>query len=161
MPVKSAQHEIRKRGHMETAGLLIGMATASFIDIKKKKIPLFLMIGLMVFAFVMHFVYERLSIYEMIFGAAMGLVLISIAVLTKERIGIGDGVIFVVVGLFTGFFGSVIILWYSSICAAILGFIICVIRRFDHEKLKDVTLPFAPCVLIGIIIYILRNGGGF
>lgn len=144
---------------METAGLLIGMVTASVIDIRKKKIPLYLMIGLMVFAFVMHFIYERLSITEMVFGAGMGLVLIGIAILTKEKIGIGDGIIFVVVGLFMGLFGSIIILWYASIIAALAGLTLCIVKRFDHEKLKDVTLPFAPCVLAGLIIYIIINGG--
>lgn len=144
---------------METAGLLIGMITASVIDIRKRKIPLYLMVGLMVFAFVTHFIYERLSITEMVFGAGMGLVLIGIAVVTKEKIGIGDGIIFVVVGLFLGFFGSIIILWYASIIAALSGLILCIVRKFDHEKLKDVTLPFAPCVLAGLIIYIIINGG--
>ena len=144
---------------METAGLLVGMLAASVIDIRKRKIPLYLMIGLMVFAIITHIIYERLSITEMIFGAGMGIVLIGVAIVSREKIGIGDGIIFVVVGLFMGFFGSMIILWYSSIIAALAGLILCIIRKFDHEKLKDVTLPFAPCVLAGIIIYVLINGG--
>lgn len=144
---------------METAGLLIGMAAASVVDIRKKKIPLILMLVLIGFAFIMHFLYGRLSIIEMAFGAVIGVFLLIISLLSHEKIGLGDGIIFVAVGLFLGFFGSLMVLWYSSLISAIAGLVILIVKKKKKEGIEDVTLPFAPCVLVGIILYVIRNGG--
>ena len=67
--------------------------------------------------------------------------------------GMGDAFIIMVTGLYLGFMDTLILLWISSVLAAVFGII--TIRIYDN---KEKELPFVPFLLIGFIIQYSLKG---
>ena len=83
-------------------------------------------------------------------------ILLSAAAVSKERIGFGDGVLFLAVGVWCGLWGSVSLLFLSLIYFLIVGAVgILFFRRSKKE-----AFPFVPFVLAAALTGILTGGFG-
>lgn len=74
-----------------------------------------------------------------------GLLLIFTAFLTGEKIGYGDGVCFVVMGLLEGWQSCLMILLFSFLFSSVLGGILFMSGRGKGST----TIPFLPFVMAG------------
>lgn len=116
-------------------------------DIRTKKLPVILLICFGMAGIIINIILPEYSIKELAFGIAIGVVLWSISYVTVGQIGNGDGLLFVVTGIFIGGMNNfVLLLWATVFCALAAG-VLLLIKRVNK---KD-RIPFVPFVLLAYI----------
>lgn len=140
---------------MEAVGLLGLLGICGIEDIKIKKIRLVVVNAFAIFGVILHLIYQRISWIDMIFGALIGVILLIISYFTKEKIGYGDGLIFVATGIYLGFWNNLILLWLSTTLAGIYGLILMVFKK----KKKESEIPLVPFILGVYVVSLVFNGG--
>ena len=125
---------------METIGLVFLYGMTSFDDIRTRQVQLLEIIVFAVIGIIFN-LYERTnSLASIIGGVLIGVAVLLFSILTNEKIGKGDAYIIMVTGLYLGFMNTLVLLWISSIFAAVIGMII--LRKYDNSMQKE--LPFVP-----------------
>ena len=142
---------------MEMLSLMGILGFFSIEDIKERRIGIIPLLLAAIFGLILHLCYERLSIWNLLGGGAIGLLMYALSIASKERIGKGDALLLAVTGIFLGFWDNLILIWLASIVAAVVG----ILYMLFLKKGKNEELPFVPCVFFGFVIYrILQNVGG-
>ena len=114
---------------MEAVGLLGLLGICGFEDYKLKRIRLVVVNCFAILGVVFHLIYGRISWIDMLGGASVGVVLLVIGYLTKEKIGYGDGILFVATGIYLGFWNNLILLWLSTSLAGIYGIVLMLLKK--------------------------------
>lgn len=128
-------------------GVLAGF---SVYDLKWKKINV---IAIAVFAAVI-LVYRicvGAKITELLFGLVPGICVLVAALVTKESIGVGDGLVVCVLGIFCGLKPILAVLGMALLLSAMLAIILLLSKRAG----KKTELPFLPCISAGYLLYLL------
>ena len=142
---------------METIGLVFLYGITSFDDIRTRQVQLLEIIVFAVIGIIFNLYDRTNSLASIIGGVLIGVAVLLFSILTNEKIGKGDAYIIMVTGLYLGFMNTLVLLWISSIFAAVIGMII--LRKYDNSMQKE--LPFVPFLLLGYIsICVLRLMGG-
>lgn len=89
-----------------------------------------------------------ISWMDMLGGCSIGLGLVGVSVLTKEQIGVGDGLVIAALGLRSGMINILTILSMASLIMAGVSIFLIIIRK-GTKKMK---LPFLPAISIGYAI---------
>ena len=128
--------------------VLIFVAGCLFSDLKERKIYLWWCIANALAGSCANFIFRDHSFGDLAFGTIIGCSFILIGILTKEKIGIGDGVIILTIGLIAGGFVSFsVTVWAFVICTLCsMGFML-FLKKSWHS-----SIPFTPYVLIGSVI---------
>ena len=132
--------------------VLIVLLICSVQDIRCKKIHVQIPIVAGFFGGVMWLVCGEKLIADLIYDCVPGVVLILSSILSKEKIGLGDGMIVVMIGLLTevDFTFYVVMLSFGiSVCCFGLNGLMCNIRRKYEDKMKEIA--FVPCIFAAYI----------
>ncbi len=102
----------------------------------------------------LHLYLEDVTAVSLLAGAAVGGGLLLLGFLTRERIGYGDGFVFIVTGLFLGGAANVQLLLTSLLYAAIfsLGILLFGKKRMGRNQ----EIPFIPFVFLGYLTMLLE-----
>ncbi|MCM1039998.1 MAG: prepilin peptidase [Ruminococcus sp.] len=137
-----------------TEYLIEGMAfvflcVCAVFDICKKEIPTIL-IGLGIMAA------SGVGVWRMLNGTLTfgetgacllpGIFFLLISFFTKEKMGSGDGLMLLAVGLFTGFYHCLFILCISLVFSSVTALVLLLI----HKVGKESRIPFAPFLALGM-----------
>ena len=122
----------------------------SWQDIRKKKINLGICIISISFIILGNLLYHLESLFFMISGLLVGGFVMIVSYITKEAIGIGDGVAFVITGLAAGGIMNFEILIISLFLASFSGMYQLIFKKCNRKK----TMAFLPFITIS---YILRS----
>ena len=142
---------------METVGLVCLYGLTAFDDIRTKQVKVLEIMFFGVLGILFNLICKPYSLINVAGGVMVGGLLYLFSVLSKEKIGKGDSLIVMVSGLFLGFHNTLLLLWVSSLIAAIIGTVI--VKK--HGKEMDLELPFIPFLLIGyLVICIVNTLGG-
>jgi leader peptidase (prepilin peptidase)/N-methyltransferase len=123
------------------------LGISGIIDLKWKKINILLIIPFLVAGIVCNLMYDLLSLASIMGGIGIGIVIIGIGVISRGKIGCGDGVILIATGLFLGFFDNLLLLLSATFLAAILGAILLLIKGVN----KNYELPFIPFLFVSFL----------
>ena len=128
-------------------GVLAGF---SVYDLKWKKINV---IAIAVFAAVtlVYRICAGTEILELLLGLVPGICVSVAAVVTKESIGMGDGLVVCVLGIFGGLKPALAVLGMALLLSAMLAMILLVSKKAG----KKTELPFLPCLSAGYLLYLL------
>lgn len=85
---------------------------------------------------------------KIIGGILIGIVLLSLAKITREKIGYGDGWIFVVTGIYMGFRNNMYLLLLSLFLASLVSICLLVFKKVN----KKTELPFVSFILPGYLL---------
>ena len=85
---------------------------------------------------------------EILGGILIGIVLLLLAKITREKIGYGDGWIFVVTGIYLGFHSNMYLLLLSLFLASLVSICLLVFKKVN----KKTELPFVSFVLPGYLL---------
>lgn len=80
---------------------------------------------------------------KIIGGILIGIVLLLLAKMTREKIGYGDGWIFVVTGIYLGFRGNIYLLLISLFLASLVSIYLLVFKKANRKT----ELPFVSFLL--------------
>lgn len=128
-------------------GVLAGF---SVYDLKTKRIPVaaVVLFGAAVLGYRLFMSTEFL---ELLAGLVPGIALLLLAVLSKESIGTGDGLVLCVVGLFCGLRMALSALAMALMLSSLVAMVLLVLRRAG----KKTELPFLPCLCSGYLLCLL------
>lgn len=132
--------------------VLLGTLTvAAYVDYKEKKVYLSGMLLAGIIGIVLHIWNQTPTLPDMLCGAGIGAAVILAAILTGESIGIGDGVVLLVSGIFLGFWRNLELFLTALFLAGGVALFLLVVKR----KGRTYRLPFLPFVAAAYLIQLL------
>lgn len=95
------------------------------------------------------------SLGEIALGGSVGVCFLIIGKVTGEKIGYGDGITILILGIYLGIWELLEVLAGTFFLLAVTGMICLVGKRFSRKQ----TLPFCPFLTAGYMIFLLCKGG--
>lgn len=112
----------------------------SIEDIRDRRITVTLSLFSGIVGLMLHLIFFDQTIFSMLCGILTGIFLLGFSKVSRGVIGMGDGIVFMVTGLFVGFYNNLILMFlsfsFAGICAVSLLFM-GKVRKMDR-------LPFVP-----------------
>lgn len=132
-------------------GIVLGILAAfSVYDLKTKKVPV---AAVAVFgAVVMGYrLFGKNGIWELLIGLVPGMLILLLAYVTRESIGVGDGLIVCVIGMFCGVNDTLAVLGMALVMASGVAIVLLTVKRAGRKT----ELPFLPCLCAGYLLSLL------
>lgn len=125
---------------------------SSYTDIKKREISALVLMIFMIMGIVCTIYGERISLTEVFFGVFIGVFLIAISILTHGELGLGDGLLLCVTGLYLGFVRNILLLLIALFISAIFSMFLLLFKCGLKRE-----YPFVPFLFLS---YSLMFAGG-
>lgn len=138
---------------IQSCVLLGTLGVHSIEDIKEKKITVNLTLLSGIAGVFMHLLFQNQSIYEMLAGTLPGIGILLLGCLSKGRIGRGDGIVFMLTGLYLGFEKTMLLMCISFLLAGIFGLYL-LLHCSGREEEK---MPFIPFLFLGYGLMLLSG----
>lgn len=123
---------------------LLGMlGICSYEDIKQKEIHCMTVLIFGVAGILLHLYQREISIYSLLFGVLVGIAIMFFSALSGGMIGMGDGLVLSVTGIYLGGSKNTELLIIGLLLAAVVSLVLVV---FKKRTRKD-TIPFIPYLL--------------
>lgn len=141
--------EVTKGDCMELMKILVIslLGITGVIDIKHKKINILLLVPFMIAGIICQVIYHRGSIPSILGGMGIGVVMVAVSMITREKIGSADSLLLIVTGLYLGFFDNLFLFLSASLLSAVFGILLLIIKRVN----KNYEIPFIPFLFIAFI----------
>lgn len=120
------------------------LGLAAWFDIRTKKIPILLSVVAAIVGVLVQLLYFGNNPSTLILGLLPGAVLMTVSWLSHGAIGMGDGELVGVIGLFLGIAQTATLVLGSLLLASLLSLFLLVVKRVS----KRYEFPFAPLVFL-------------
>ena len=131
--------------------LLAGLFISAWIDLKREIIYVPLIVCMGIIGVICHIFLQENTIWNLMSGMLIGVILLLGGIRSGEKIGYGDGVIFIMTGIFLGFWGNMLLLVIASILAGVT----CTGLLLTHKKCKEEQIVFVPFIFISYVILLI------
>ena len=128
---------------MALCACLLFLAGLSAEDVREKKISVYTVLIFAVLAVIYRAFTNQLFWMEMIISLVPGVMMILLAILTKEGIGYGDGMTVIVLGLWTNVWFTTGVLCVAILLSGIFGSVWLTVKKRE-------AIPFVPFLLAGL-----------
>ena len=125
--------------------LIIILGVICVFDIKRKKIPVYMLIILAADGIISNFTVGEFDIEKRIIAMLPGMILLIVSMITKQQIGYGDGMIILIMGLYIDIDDILSIVLSSFLLSSIAAIILMTV----FKKKKNFEMAFSPFLLIG------------
>lgn len=125
--------------------LIIILGVICVFDIKRKKIPVYMLIILAAVGIISNFTVGEFDIEKRIIAMLPGMILLIVSMITKQQIGYGDGMIILIMGLYIDIDDILSIVLSSFLLSSIAAIILMTV----FKKKKNFEMAFSPFLLIG------------
>lgn len=132
-------------------GVMLG--ACSIQDIIHKKINTWLIVAGGLLLVLTLLILRPISITESLSGLPVGVLVMAISKATGGKIGMGDGMVLCVTGLWLGLWGNMELFAYALLAAAIVSVVLLALRLVNRKK----SIPFIPFLLLGYLIILLTK----
>ena len=131
--------------------LLLGILLfTGYKDWKEQKVSLEILILGGTAGIVIGTVCKEPGAKEMICGAILGGLVLALALISKEAVGIGDGIILIVSGIILGYRALLELILISLMLTGTVALFLIVVKR----KWRTYRLPFIPFLLAAYLLYL-------
>ena len=132
--------------------MLLGLlGWCSLEDVKQKKLTVLYILMFGVGGVFLHLVAPVCSIYSMLWGMLLGLALILVSMVTRGSVGLGDGILLVVTGVYLGGSKNLELFMIGLLLAALWSLGLMVVKK---KKGKE-EIAFVPFLLISYLLMML------
>ena len=136
---------IIQRGYMGSLIMLTGLAIMSFMDIKRRAVPVYMIIVMSILAIGIKiagyiFGYKKVDVYEMF------IILVVICVIS-HIMGAADALVMGIIAIVTGIKKATSVFFMALMFVSIISGVLLIIKRL---KRKD-TIPFIPFIFISYV----------
>ncbi|MBO6111797.1 MAG: prepilin peptidase [Lachnospiraceae bacterium] len=135
----------------------IFLIICSITDIKFKEIRLNILIVFALAGVVLFFIYRPVSLFEEIMGLFTGLVFIGLWALTEGKIGLGDGLLMTVTGIYLGGRENAFMVMTAMLLSAVFSIVILILKKGD----RNARFAFAPFILISFVLRTVISQYGY
>ena len=125
--------------------LIIILGVICVFDIKRKKIPVYMLIILAAAGIISNFTVGEFDIEKRIIAMLPGMILLIVSMITKQQIGYGDGMIILIMGLYIDIDDILSIVLSSFLLSSIAAIMLMTV----FKKKKNFEMAFSPFLLIG------------
>lgn len=126
----------------------IALLVASVADIKHKSISICQIVIMGIFCVAGNIICRENNIYQALGGLSIGIMVMGISRLGSGQIGMGDGIIIALTGLFLGMNGCFIMVCVASFVMVFVAVAVLVLKKGN----KHTKLPFIPALFVGYIV---------
>jgi leader peptidase (prepilin peptidase)/N-methyltransferase len=133
---------------VKTVVILTGLLINSVCDLRRKQISLITTAIMAIMGIALH-IAERLVTWEWAFALIPGMIFLVLAWATKQKIGYGDGFIFLSLGCLLEWESMLSVCVTAGIFAGIAALVLLV---FFHKK-GSYEIPFVPFIFIGYCVW--------
>lgn len=133
---------------LKICAVSLGFIVNSIWDIKERKISLKIIIFLDLMGILIRLYQNNLFSVETLLCIIPGIVLLNFSLLTKEKIGYGDGLMMVALGLYSTVPEIISVFLVSIYIAGIVG----ILLMLFFKKKKNFELPFIPFMYMGYVL---------
>lgn len=137
---------------LETIGVFLMLTVSSVFDVRKKRIPIQVLIAGGIWAVICLTISAVRNGAEVLTGALPGLIpgagLLALGFLTQQKVGYGDGILLMIMGLMEG--GKMVLLAFciGLFLQSILAVLLVLVKKAD----KQTQIPFVPFLLTARVI---------
>lgn len=128
--------------------IVVFLIPCTITDLKSKTIPIWWTVVFGISAMIYQIFWKKQKLEAILFSMIIGVTLLVAAKISNQRIGYGDGIIFLILGLWIGFWDGISLLFFSLILSSIISVYFIIVRR----KGRDYRIPFIPFVTAAYII---------
>lgn len=125
----------------------IFLLICSVTDIRSKRISAVVLIVFAAAGCVLFFIYRPVSLFEEAAGLLVGTVFIGLSILTEGKVGLGDGLMMLVTGVFLGARENSGLIMTACLFSAFFSLFCLILKKAG----RNTELPFAPFILISFI----------
>ena len=135
---------------MDIGNVVAGMCVecllciAAYIDIRNKMLPVALLAGAGILGVPVYLASRQFGLVSLCAGVAVGVAMFVVSYLTHGGIGIGDGGVLCVTGVYLGFYRNIIMFLTALILAAVWSVILLITKRAGRKT----EIPFVPFLLV-------------
>lgn len=134
-----------------SAALLIFMAAAAYQDWKEKQISAGIFLVAAFCGIFLQIGVQKESVWSILAGISVGLMLLLLAWITGGSVGTGDGMMLMVSGIYLGFRENITLFLLALIMAGVVALLMIVIKK----KGRNYRMPFVPFVLAAYLFQLL------
>lgn len=127
------------------------LAVHSIEDMRDKKITVTITLFSGILGIMLHLLFQNQSIFEMLAGMFTGVLIWMLSVATGGKIGAGDGIVFMLTGLYLGWTRNLLLMFLSFSFAGIFGVFLIVFLRYGSRE----RIPFVPFLLLGYTLMMI------
>ncbi|MCI5873364.1 MAG: type IV prepilin peptidase [Clostridiales bacterium] len=131
--------------------LLLALAGTACEDCREKQIALYIPIATAGAGVVLHLLYREMTLENILLGATVGGMLILIAWISRGSVGVGDGIMLTVSGIFLGFWENIVLFMTALGMVSMTALCLIVIKR----KERNYRLPFLPFLLAAYLFLLI------
>ena len=144
------------QGYLTQGLMTLFLFAASVIDIIRRKLSVhFIIMGFLIVGisqlgvfFIMDNAEKWQFTFTLFCGLILGLLFVLISIVTRERLGKADSLLFCICGLATGFGKLLAVIMLSFLLGAIYSIAMMAIGRLNRKS----SFAFAPFILLGYIM---------
>lgn len=126
-------------------GAMLGVST--WMDIRKRQVSVILLVVSGVLGLLGIVIWNTVSYGSMAGGMAVGILVAGLSKLTKGEVGLGDGWLLCVTGIYLGIYRNMELLLTALFLAAVWGALLMVFHKADRKT----RLPFVPFLMVAYI----------
>ncbi len=130
---------------------LLGLC--SLEDLRRRELTVFYILLFGIVGLLFHLFAPVCSIYSVLWGMVIGAVLILISLVTRGSVGMGDGILLVVTGVYLGGYENLELLMTGLFLAAIWSLGLLVLKK---KKGKE-EIAFVPFLLVSYLVMLVRR----
>lgn len=125
------------------------LGIVSMIDIKKKSLSIYtIILGFVLMGIL--YIFSPYNPISLAGGVLIGVIIVAVSFLSRQAVGLGDGLILIIIGLCFG--ASTIYIFMYSL--AILSVCTVVFMLIKHKR-YNIEVPMIPFYLAGVIIQVI------
>ena len=134
--------------------LVLGLLSlCSLEDVKYRRLTVIYILMFGIVGVILHMFAPVCSIYSILWGMLLGIVLILISIATRGSLGLGDGILLVETGLYMGGYGNLQLFMYGLLLSALCSLGLLVLKR---KKRKD-EIAFVPFLLLSYFFLLFQG----
>lgn len=128
--------------------ILLGMlGIESIQDIRSRKLKVLWICGFGICGVICHMLFQRGEYKSLLGGIAIGAAMIAVSIFSRGKVGLGDGMVLFVTGIFLGFRKNLMLFAASQLLTACYAMFLLLFRK----KGKDYEIPFIPFLLVSYV----------
>lgn len=129
---------------MQSVVLLILLMICAIEDFKRKEVTVTYILLFGIAGVVLHLFYPNCSIYSILWGLLLGISVMAVSLLSRGSIGMGDGILLAVTGIYLGGYENLELFLVGLFLAGIWSLGLLVLKK---KKRKE-QIAFIPFLLV-------------
>ncbi len=132
--------------------IMIGMLTVLMIqDIRTKRVSIWAIALFFISVAVAVIVRGQQADLYPVAGGLIGSVIIGVSIITKQSVGLADGLVITGLGVYMGLWKIIGLLMLALLFAALVAMVALLLKKAD----KNTKIPFIPFVQVAFVVMIL------